>query len=125
MNCREARDLMSDYLEQVLAEPEASLLRDHLAGCSACREELADLDTTLRVVHGLPRQEPVIDLWQEFAPKFAEIRANSKLSPSERVSEYFSCLFGAIREGWMIFVTVVRYSTNDKMQRYFSGNTGA
>ena len=50
MNCQESRELMSGYLEQYLTEPETALVTEHLSGCAGCRQELADLDETLRLV---------------------------------------------------------------------------
>ena len=117
MECEEARKLISDYFEQYLAEPEAGLLTEHLAGCDKCRVELAELGETLQVVHGLPRQEPMADLWGEFAPKFAEIRAETRRGLVDRICLYFVRLFCAISEGWAIFTTTVRYNVS----RVFTG----
>jgi len=121
MDCREAKELMSDYLEQYLAEPEVARLTEHLAGCGGCRGELAELEETLRVVHGLPAEAPVGDLWDEFAPKFAEICAESRLGVMDRIGLYFAHLFMAISEGWEIFVTTVTHSTGRKL-RYIGGD---
>ncbi len=107
MECRDVKDLMSDYLEQYLAEPESALVTEHLADCGECRAELADLEETLRVVHGLPQQEPVFDLWDEFAPKCAEISQEMSLSFFGRMKSYLSQFFIALNEGWEIFVTAV------------------
>lgn len=116
MDCREARHLMSDYLEQYLVEPEAGLLKEHLADCGGCRMELEGLRDSLRVIRGLPREEPAFDLWMEFAPKFAQIRAEMRPGLLERVRLYFLRLFTALREGWRLFVTAVRYNTGRKLQ---------
>lgn len=121
MECLEARELMSDYLEQYPAEPETARLTEHLAGCDDCRAELADLEETLRVVHGLPREEPVLDLWDEFAPKFMEICAETRLGFMDRVRLYFAHLFSAISEGWEIFITTVHYNMTRKI-RYTTGD---
>lgn len=117
MECQEARELMSDYFEQYLAEPEAGLLAEHLADCNECQVELAELEKTLEVVHGLPRQAPISDLWPEFAPKFAEIRAEMQVGLLERMRLYFVRLFDALAEGWAIFVTTVRmnYARNERL----------
>jgi len=108
---------MSDYFEQYLAEPEESLLDEHLAECEKCRAELAELEKTLAVVHDLPRQGPMGDLWPEFAPKFAEIRAEMRVSLLERILLWFTRLLDAIAEGWMIFITTVRmnYARNERL----------
>ena len=117
MDCQQARELMSDYFEQYLAEPEASLLAEHLADCGECQAELEELGKTLAVVHGLPRQQPMGDLWPEFAPKFAEIRAEMQISLLERIRQWLIRLLDAIAEGWAIFVTTVRlnYARNETL----------
>jgi len=117
MECQEARELMSDYFEQYLAEPERFLLSEHLADCGECQAEMADLEKTLAAVHGLPRQGPINDLWPEFAPKFAEIRAEMQIGLLERMRLYFVRLFDALAEGWAIFVTTVRmnYARNERL----------
>jgi len=67
MNCQEARELMSGYLEQYLTESETAQVSEHLAACAECRQELADLDETLRVIHTLPESTPVFDMWPDLA----------------------------------------------------------
>ena len=84
MECFAAREMMSAYLEQYLSDAETCLLEQHVAGCPACRAELNDLRETLRVVHSLPRQEPAIDLWEQFAPEFEEICAELNPGPLGR-----------------------------------------
>ena len=39
MNCREFKDLISDYLDKELPAQEVALLESHLSSCAACREE--------------------------------------------------------------------------------------
>ena len=110
MKCEEARKLLSDHLEQYLTEPEAGLLTEHLAHCADCRAELEDLKQTLEVMRELPSQEPVADLWQEFAPKFAEIRAQQSMGLWERIWLPFLRIFSALREGWRLLLAGLRYS---------------
>lgn len=121
MECHEAKQYMSDYLEQFLSDADANLLTEHLADCGECRSELDELRSALRVMHELPRREPVFDLWQEFAPKFAEIRAEMKLSRRERINLYFTRLFGAISEGWRIFALVVGFNIREIYRPASSG----
>jgi len=118
MECQEAKELMSDYLEQYLADSEASLLEEHLSDCGECRSELAELSGTLQVVHGLPREEPARDLWGEFAPKVARMCAEMRPGLLARVRLYFSRLFAALVEGWMIFTAAVRYNMGGNVRRY-------
>lgn len=110
MDCRETREVLSEYLEQSLPDCEAALVQEHLAACAECSAELDDLDATLSVIHSLPRHEPVFDLWQEFAPRMAEIQAEAGLDSRDRVRLSFSHFLTTLKEGWLMFRTVVRYS---------------
>ncbi|ATW23697.1 anti-sigma factor family protein [Candidatus Formimonas warabiya] len=53
MNCKEIQDLLSPYLDQVLTPEEMGLVRQHLAGCEICRQELMRLKRTIRLIHTL------------------------------------------------------------------------
>jgi anti-sigma factor RsiW len=105
MNCAEINELLSEYLDKTLDENRTDEVRRHISACVECRAELEDLRKTLNVVHALPREEPITDLWQEFAPKVAGIQAEMRLSPVRR---YISSLSTAITTGWSIFSDVVR-----------------
>ncbi|MGH7767541.1 MAG: anti-sigma factor family protein, partial [Candidatus Binatia bacterium] len=50
MNCPEVQELFSDYLDDRLAPSKASLLKEHLGSCAACRQELADLRQTIELI---------------------------------------------------------------------------
>ena len=41
MNCVQCNDLIFDFVYELLDEPEAKPLREHLAGCETCAAELA------------------------------------------------------------------------------------
>jgi predicted anti-sigma-YlaC factor YlaD len=43
MNCKQVRDNLSPYLDQVLSQEEVNLVEKHLEKCSSCRQELIDL----------------------------------------------------------------------------------
>lgn len=116
MECQEVRELMSDYLEQYLAEPDAALVAEHLGECGDCQTEYAELEETLRVVHNLPQQEPVFDLWTELAPKCADIRFQEQLTWLDQVHAYFTQFILALREGWEIFMTTVSYNMRGKIR---------
>ncbi len=122
MRCPEARELFSDYLEEYLAEPDLSRLIDHLAECEGCRDELDELQRALGVIHDLPAQEPVFDMWAEFAPMCAKVRAESRLSLADRIRRSFSHFREQLREGAMIFTAVVRYNTHRKLHRFTAEN---
>lgn len=55
--CRQAVELVTDYLEGALSPPERERLEGHLASCPHCTEYLAQLRRTLDV---LGRIEPEV-----------------------------------------------------------------
>ncbi len=109
MNCQESRELMSGYLEQYLTESQTALVTEHLAGCAECRQELADLDETLRVVRGMPEREPVFDMWPELAAMCADIRMELRLNPADRVRRWFVSFILAFKDGWAILLENVGF----------------
>lgn len=122
MKCPEARELFSDYLEEYLVEPDLSRLMDHLSGCEGCRDELHELQKALGVIHDLPRQQPVFDMWAEFVPMCAKIRAESRLNLVDRLRRSFSHFRERLLEGAVIFTAVVGYNTFGKFQRFSAGD---
>lgn len=48
--CREAVELMSEYLDDVLAERDRARLESHLADCPHCSEHLAQLRITIETL---------------------------------------------------------------------------
>jgi anti-sigma factor RsiW len=64
--CREAVELVSDYLDGTLADPERVRLEAHLAGCPHCTEYLEQIRTIVaaagQVEPGDLSEEAVADL---------------------------------------------------------------
>ena len=60
MNCEEARESLSAYLDEALAPDERSLVDAHLEGCAECRRELAALRGTVALLQRVePARAPV------------------------------------------------------------------
>ena len=55
MNCHEARERLSDFLDEALAAPERALVRAHLDGCPNCRRELDRLRATVSLLSRVER----------------------------------------------------------------------
>lgn len=53
MACREAVELVSDYLERALSEAERRRLEAHLAECEGCEVYLAQMRQTIAGLRGL------------------------------------------------------------------------
>ena len=57
MNCAEIQKYLSDFLDESLDNERARAIEDHLAACSRCSEEMANLAECRRLVSGLPAIE--------------------------------------------------------------------
>ena len=101
MRCEEIRELMSEHLDGVLDREKEAFLKDHLANCESCREELVGLMATVSLLHNLEPVEPPPDLLDgiharldvaDTAPRKAPTRAGPALpwlvfnSPQFRVA---------------------------------------
>jgi hypothetical protein len=62
MNCSEARDRLAGLLYGDLQAGEANAVREHLAACAACRQELAALDHVRRALDAVPAPALEVDL---------------------------------------------------------------
>ena len=60
MNCEEVQKYLSDFLDKNLDVEYGAAIRDHLAICSRCSEEVASLAECQRLVSGLPAVEPPV-----------------------------------------------------------------
>ena len=60
MNCEEVQKYLSDFLDKNLDVEYGAAIRDHLAICSLCSEEMAGLAECQRLVSGLPGVEPPV-----------------------------------------------------------------
>ena len=54
MNCKQACEQLSEYIDGELDEQSRCALEEHLAGCEACRDELEGLRRTVAAVKNLP-----------------------------------------------------------------------
>jgi anti-sigma factor RsiW len=50
LTCREVVELLSDYLDGELPEPERVRVEEHLAGCDGCTMVLDELRETIRLI---------------------------------------------------------------------------
>jgi anti-sigma factor RsiW len=51
MSCQELVELVTDYLEGALDAGDRARFEEHLADCAGCRAYLAQMRSTLRLVH--------------------------------------------------------------------------
>jgi len=71
MTCRELVELLTEYMEGTLAEPDRARLEVHVAECPHCEEYLAQMRRTVETLGRLPtevidpsRQEELLDAFR-------------------------------------------------------------
>ena len=55
MNCHDARERLSEFLDEALSPGELGEIRSHLEGCPECRRELERLRATLSILSRVER----------------------------------------------------------------------
>ena len=55
VDCKEVRNLSSDYLEEDLAPPKRSAIQTHLSNCGPCRAFVDTLATTIGILSRFPK----------------------------------------------------------------------
>jgi len=48
LSCRELVELVTEYLEGAMSQPERARLEDHLVGCTGCRAYLDQMRLTIK-----------------------------------------------------------------------------
>jgi anti-sigma factor RsiW len=57
LDCRDFVELVTEYIEGVLAPHERSRVEAHMAICSGCADYLAQIRETVRLSGSVPREE--------------------------------------------------------------------
>jgi anti-sigma factor RsiW len=77
VNHSRARDLLSAHLERDLGDAERAAVETHLAECSACREELDELRSTVDLLHRMAVPPPPPYLATRVMARIAEGEARA------------------------------------------------
>ena len=62
MDCSEAVEIVTDYLERALSEDEARRLEAHLAECEGCETYVAQMRQTVTALRGIDGQAAGVDV---------------------------------------------------------------
>lgn len=65
MNCQEIRTRLDDFVDRALPHRQLQVVEEHLAECSACRRDVAELKTLLAEARRLAGVTPRRDLWPD------------------------------------------------------------
>lgn len=84
MNCAEAKNLISDWLDNLLTEPQSCLFKAHLAGCAVCSREAESMQEMMSALRNLP--QPALDLPPDFtASVLGRLRGEEKRPRESRI----------------------------------------
>jgi anti-sigma factor RsiW len=81
MKCPRAHELIHAYLDGVISPPDRHALDDHLAGCEACRRELAATRGLLGLLAETPRRPLSGDFDRTLQARLAELGPRRSLWP--------------------------------------------
>jgi len=66
MSCDAYKDLMMAYMDGELSTEHKQRLQDHVAGCDACRDELAELTELKKIADEIRLVEPEDRMWEQY-----------------------------------------------------------
>lgn len=72
MNCQEAKEFSSEYLDQRLPPARVLLLEEHVRSCSDCKRQIEDLRNTVSLLGSLDRIQPSADFLDQVQRKIDE-----------------------------------------------------
>jgi anti-sigma factor RsiW len=75
--CREFVELVTDYLEGTLPEPERARFEAHLALCDGCTGYLEDMRRLVGTLHETPEPPPDPDTREALLRAFRDLRGES------------------------------------------------
>jgi hypothetical protein len=82
MNCSEIHELLSGYLDGELSGDVTAKIREHLAGCDTCVDELDGFKRLSQLASGLRTLSPSDGMWDELERKLADTSAASIAWPA-------------------------------------------
>lgn len=110
MNCQEVRDKLSAYLDNELDAHEKECVADHLAKCTACLEEMEDLQKIVEQLSSLEEMIPPLEFHRELFAKLEQgVREKKKEVPQMKKGifrGFLQNLFGAKRYSGLVPVAV-------------------
>ena len=118
MNRRLAEEHLSEYLEGELAPPEREALEQALAQDPELAREHQEFEKTLKLMHSLPRREPVLDIWLEMSPKVERLLAEEKLSVADRLRLRGTRFLASFAEGAILWTQALAMNTEAHMSKY-------
>lgn len=70
--CRDMVELMTEYLEGAMTDPQRDRFEQHLSGCPGCRHYLDQVRTTIRLTGSLTEESLPSEAWDELLVAFRD-----------------------------------------------------
>lgn len=70
MTCDQVKEHIADYLAGAMSPAEAAELDEHMAGCAACKQEIAALSETWEMLGLLEQEQPGVQPSAQLRPRF-------------------------------------------------------
>ena len=86
MNCKNVESSLSAYVDNELTGRDMLQVRDHLAACPACREELDVVESVKRLMSATPVPEPVIGFEDRLVANV--LAATARPEPAQRRTSF-------------------------------------
>ena len=80
MNCKQATNLLSQYMEGDLSPRDASRVQAHILACRSCADALEKLTKAVETLEAMPKDEPEVDLYNAFRSRLE--RSTKKHRPA-------------------------------------------
>lgn len=116
--CEEIRESFSEYYDDALTQDEKTNVSRHLAQCMECASAYQEFARTVETIRAIPLEQPVYDMWPEFALKMDEAEASMKGGPAVRCRRAWEFLLGRFSEGVILYIRGVSGRISGKLSRY-------
>jgi anti-sigma factor RsiW len=127
-NEQKSRDMMNskqrdietlpDYLDGTLSPQQLEAFEQHLQKESGLAKEVQDLSQVLQLLHQLPAQEPVLDVWPELEPKLVQYQLEERMGLFARWRFRGARFLSNFASGAILFTQAVALNTENQMRRY-------
>lgn len=110
--------IISEYLEGELSPAERERIEAHLSSDADLARETREMAAVIRLLHQVPPREPVLDIWQELAPKIEAYKVEEKLGVGAKIRLRAGRFLGNVAAGAIMFTQALAMNTEARMRKY-------
>lgn len=123
--CLHANDAaLSEFVENTLPPARHAVIAAHLQTCPRCAQQVRELQSLVRFFHEtLPAREPVLEIWNELAPKVQAWEAEERLGAAAKMRLRSHRFLHNVAAGAILFTQVLAMNTETRMHKYLLGDS--